>query len=308
MDKLVHGGGAPVDTTRVFYSGTDTLKEGYALCYNFDARDVNSEDVTQTDPNVGEEVWADARRVMVEKPAEGNKLHFAGVVSAKSNDVKGPAWVEIHRPGSVCNVYAFADCDHGATGITTNTGQIVTFSPGEYFFMDGGFPGAGSATVMQDVDRSTTPGTVMAELQVGMPSGGYQVVDMLSTATAGLISVSLSTPCAYVGVYAFSADSADFVYPERTANETAATASILVLLANGKFIGQRVKFISEDAFSTKGISVVVSTGSKQAVCVGGELDFSAYVGLSAADDFIDLTWNGHSWVMNAGCEVYGVIT
>ena len=43
----VHGGAAETYTMRVYYSGSDTLYEGYALCFNFDALDVNAENRTQ---------------------------------------------------------------------------------------------------------------------------------------------------------------------------------------------------------------------------------------------------------------------
>jgi len=289
---------------RVYYIGTDTLKEGYPLCYNFDATTVDYRNKADSTISVG--TYAAARRLCVEKPAEGNKLHFAGVVAAES-DAKSTGWITLWLPGSVCNVYAYANCDHGATGLTTNTGQTLNFCPGKYYFMDGGFQGEGAATILQDIDRSTTPGLVMAELQTGKPTGGYQVVHLLSTATAGAISVSLSTPCAYVGVYAFTGDSVDFVYPGETATTLAATMSILVNVADAHFIGQRVKFISEDALSGGVICCIISTAAKQAICVGGTLQCSGYVDLSAANNYIDLTWNGHSWVVNCGVETYGLV-
>lgn len=305
MQTQIHGSAAEVNLMRVFYRGTDTLKEGYALCFNFDALDVDAENNALTSIDVGEEFWNDARRIMVEKPAEGNKIHFAGVVSQKSNGVTGPGWVEIHRPGSICNIYAFANCDHGASGITTNTGQYVTFCPGKYYFMDGGFDGEGAATVLQDVDRSTTPGPVMAELQIGRPSCGFQVVHLLSTATAGAISVSLSVPFAHCGVYAFSGDSTDYVYPEEEATTIAAAMSQLIggVTTNvGHYKGQRFKLIALDALSSNGLSIQFSTGVSRVAGSLGRAATSGYVDLSAGNDYIEGFWDGHEWMLDTGHE------
>lgn len=186
MNEFVHGGGvAPRLTERVYYIGTDTLYEGYALCYNFDALSVTAENLTLS---VTESLGpTPARRLQVEKPSYANSLHFAGVVSAKSNGVVGPCWVEINKPGSVCNIYCNADTDH-ADSNSVNTGQILVFSTGQYYFKYAGLPGSGAAIVLQDVDRSSTAGLVLAELMTGQPCGGYNILSSLQMSAGQAVS------------------------------------------------------------------------------------------------------------------------
>lgn len=299
----VHGGAAEAFLMRVFYRGTDTMREGYHLCWNFDALDVDAENQAFTAVDVGEENWNDARRLMVEKSQEGNKIHFAGVVSAKSDGVTGPGWIEIHRPGSICNVYTYDNVDHGESGITTGSGQNVTFVPGTYYFMRGGFFGCGTATVLQDVDRSSTPGLVMAELQVGEQSCGFSVINLLSTATTCAITASLSTPFAHCGVYAISYDSVDYFYPEQTGNATAAACSVVLGASKnpGQWIGQRCKIMSLDAYTTAGLSVALSAVVRSGSSLMRAVQ-SGNVELLAANEFVDCTWTGVKWEIMHGHE------
>jgi hypothetical protein len=117
ITQAVHGGGtAPTLTRRVYYTGSDELLEGYALCYNYDASDVTAENLTLS-AGVAEE--CPARRLQVEKPSVNNCVHFAGVVSNKhASGFTGPGWVEINMPGSICNIYAAANVDHGPTQVS----------------------------------------------------------------------------------------------------------------------------------------------------------------------------------------------
>ncbi len=297
VSTVIHGGAVNTDTMRVYYTGTDTLKEGYALCWNFDAFDVGAENKSQTSPVASTSDFNDARRLQVEKPTEGNKVHFAGVVSQKGNGVTGPGWVEIHRPGSICNVYAFADCDHGSSGITTGFGQFLTFMPNRWYFGDGGFPGCGSATVLQDVDRTTTPGLVMVELQTGPQSCGYNLVSVLSTATASLLAASLSEAPVYAGVYAFSAESTHYYPNISTGLNVAATASIAIGGTHlGKFVGQRLKLtvLSGGVLSTAFISVAVTALRRAGSSLMNAVQSGTLI-LDAAEDFIDIEWNGYEW-------------
>jgi len=286
---LIHGGAAETNTMRVYYNGSDTLGEGYALCFNFDAIDVTDENISQTSPDVGQEYWNDARRLMVEKPAEGNKLHFAGAVSQRSANFTGPGWIEIHRPGSICNIYAYASADHGSTGITTNTGQILTFCPGEYFFYDGGFPGTGSAMVLQDVDRSSTKGVVMAELQTGLPSGGFYVLDVLSTATAGILSVSISAPLVGAGVYALMGG-------------LDATASIAIGTTKdpGNYLGQRFKVVLLSIQGTNTYSLALSAVKVAMISAGAggcAVGLNGQGEISLVAESVGVVWDGVQWVV-----------
>lgn len=139
-------------TKRVLYEGSDTLAEGYPLCYNMDYGTA----ATAT----FDRLWR------VEKPSTTNNMYYAGVVAPGGNLV-GPCWLTIYLPRSLCNVYTNQNCVINST--------VVTFDPGQYRFAAHGFRGAGSGICMQTVDRSSTPGLVLCLLDDdGEQSGGSQ--------------------------------------------------------------------------------------------------------------------------------------
>lgn len=167
----------PTISKWVWFSGTEALLEGQAVCYDFDYN--SSEEVaaatTQED--------ADARRVNhVELPSVTNAQWFAGVSAAKHSAKAGGQFIEIYTPGSVCNILILvvdADCGtHLVTFDVTDSGADTTDYRG--YFRYAGLPGEGSAITLQDVNASalTAAGAgvvCQALLQTGPPSGGVQV-------------------------------------------------------------------------------------------------------------------------------------
>jgi len=138
---------APLKTKRVYYSGTDTLKTGYALCYDHDNGTASAVD------------WD--RFFIVEKPATANLPYFAGVVHESSNGITGPAYIQIVEPGSMSYVYTDLDCSINVTDLA-----IVNAS---YVAQVGAATAARSiGRAMQTVDRSQTNGTVLAQI-LGTP-------------------------------------------------------------------------------------------------------------------------------------------
>ena len=304
FENMIHGGGAPVLTESVYYTGTDTLLEGYALCYDFNAADVNQENATQeagTDdgviiPDVGEEYFNSARRLLVEKPAEGNKIHFAGIVAKESDGVTGPGWVKIHKPGSICNVYCYSNCDHEGTAPTAS-GQKIALVVGQYYMMDGPcFPGKGAATVLQDIDRSSTAGLVMAELDNGpLPSGGIvkNVGTLATISGAATLSDVLATYPMYCGVYEIddtNAASADVIL------------SMDVLSTDGKFIGQKVMFIGGASMVSSAASIELHAIQKAQFSTYAGTVTSAAASLSDTGEYVALEWNGVNWTVLGGHE------
>jgi len=297
--NTIHGGGAPMLTESVYYTGSDTLLEGYCLCYDFNAADVDSENNALTSINVGEEVWADARRVLVEKPTEGNKLHFAGVVAAQSDGVTGPGWVTIHKPGSVCNVYTYSDVDHEVAGAGSGQGQVMGLVVGQWYMQEGAFPGSGAAMVLQDVDRSSTAGLVMAELMTGLPSGGINHLTVLTT-TSGGASPSLSDVCnvvpTYAGIYNTSIAAASTTLDN--------ILSVPITAADGRYAGKRVKFIASTTITglcaSIWISAVVIPFFSSVVPTTAPV--SIMVELSAASEYATLQFNGTNWTLESGHE------
>lgn len=290
----IHGGGiSPINVRRVWYTGTTAVKEGYPLCYNFDATDVSAEGATiSLADSLGPTA---ARRLQVEFPDFGNEMHFAGVVSEKSNGVTGPGWIEINCPGSICNIFTSADDDHeDGTGI--NSGQILGFTVQAAIpeFKYAAIPGAGAALILGDVDRSSDSGLVMAELCVGQPSGGVQVLNSLTYSTVAAFSTGGAVSVTQFG---------------RTtlANTTGTDAAITAALTAGVNIGQRKVFTMGSTTVSDGVVVTVSTATRanaSALVTNSAVVITACLSLSG--EVIDLVWNGSAWELTAtGIVVLG---
>lgn len=280
----IHGGGiSPINVRRVWFTGTTVVKEGYPLCYNFDATDESAEGATiSLADSLGP---TSARRLQVEFPGFGNEMHFAGVVSEKSNGVTGPGWVEINCPGSICNIFTSADGDHeDGTGI--NSGQILGFTVQAAIpeFKYAAIPGAGAALVLGDVDRSSTSALVMAELCVGQPSGGVQVLNSLTYSTVAAFSTGGTASVTQFG---------------RTtlANTAGTAAAISVVLTAGLNIGQRKVINTGSLAVSDGINVHISqavrVNTTVTVPTNSAVDMTAC--LSAVNEVLDLVWNGTAW-------------
>lgn len=88
---------------RVWYSGSDALEPGYALCYDVAA----TADASPVKTALGSAVV---------KPATANLMAFAGVV-APGQSKQGPCYVEIIVPQR--GVFVDALCEADATAFTT---------------------------------------------------------------------------------------------------------------------------------------------------------------------------------------------
>jgi len=175
---------APSRSAWVWFGGSTALKEGQAVCYNWD---------------YGTATAFDGRRFnRVELPSTTNAQYFAGVAARKYSAVSGGQLIEIFLPGSVCNIYAKATCVIGTGLLTFDVTEDY-----EGYFRYEGLDGEGSAVPMQTVDRGTTAGLVMAKLQQGPPSGGLEVVQLVDD-TAWVAMVGGTTLC--IGVAAGSGD------------------------------------------------------------------------------------------------------
>lgn len=162
----------------VWFEGSEALLEGQAVCYNFDYNSAVEVAAATT-----QEV-ADARRMNhVELPSTSNAQWFAGVCSRKYAANSTGQFIEIYKPGSVCNILILiGDVDCGVNLLTfdvTDGGTDATDWRG--YFRYAGLPGEGSAVTLQDVDASSLVDAgdgvkCQALLQVGPPSGGVQVV------------------------------------------------------------------------------------------------------------------------------------
>ena len=135
----------------VYYTGSDTLKPGYALCYDRDtitAENAAGTALVATASSYGRHSW-------VEKPASGNLHNFAGIVGPGQQMMAGPCWVEIIQPlpGLVIDVFSDISC-------TANT-TWLTIQPASYY-IGGAGEGLIIGIALQTVDRSSTNGLVQA--------------------------------------------------------------------------------------------------------------------------------------------------
>lgn len=289
VTQTVHGGGtAPVYQQRVYYIGTDTLHEGYALCYNFDAYDVSAENLSAhlDTGDYGADDPCPARRLQVEKPSFYNSMHFAGVVAEESEGVTGPGWVVINRPGSVCNIYCNANVDHADT---TNiaTGEVRVFNTGQYYFKGEGFPGSGAALILQDKDRSSTAGLVMAELLTGLPSGGYCTIISTMMSAGGAVSDGGSV----------SNFPRQGVIANPLTDDPTADLTIKLLASDASWMGQTVMFTNEGTASAFAVTVSghYTTGSTLEA-TGPQ---SIVGSITETGESIIATWNGAIWQISA---------
>lgn len=148
----------------VWYESNAALNEGQAVCYNVD---------------YGTATVADARRfARVETPSTTNAQWFAGVSARDILAKSTPQLIEIYNPGSICNIYV-------AVSTVLNEG-LLTFDvtsgvAGQ--FLRTGMPGAGSAIPQQTTTYVATAQLCLAQLQVGLPSGGVEYFEPADVAT-----------------------------------------------------------------------------------------------------------------------------
>lgn len=306
----IHGQGtSPAVVRRVYYSETETLREGYALCYDISAIDVTPQG--QTLSQADSLTDTPARRLTVVKPTWKNNLHFAGVVSNKSDRVTGPGWIEINCPGSICNIFTAANCDVEAknaiaasrTGI--QSGQMLTFSTEQWYFKYQGLPGSGAALILGDVDRSSTNGLVMAELMTGPPSGGFQILtsDHKVTGKASAISLGGSvaiTPHGYSG-FSVKLSAACTVCLYGLFQGTRAVISVNQTV--GKWQGQCKVFRNVGSAGVAGpLKIVLSEAIRGHTSLGTITSFVASGVLamtSIISDYATCEWKGNNWMVTA---------
>lgn len=182
-------------TITVYYEGSDTIYEGYALCYNYDTTDNwmgvdgSKVDFTTTastasleSTSTAEGYQNEGKFIRVEKPATANLQWFAGVVVGNSTGITGPCAVDIYIPNGACvPVYTNKSCTVGQSLGITNASYILQAVTGDGTPMP-------CARVEETVDRSSTNGIALARIyptgqQVTATNAYFQPVR--SSATSG---------------------------------------------------------------------------------------------------------------------------
>lgn len=108
---------APADKIVAYYTGTDTLREGYVLCYDYDRTDTDGD---------GNTIYY-KRAYMVEQATANNSPYFAGFVAEESDGMTGPGEVYLIPPGSrmtIGNVWTNSNLSAG-TELFTDPGTYT---------------------------------------------------------------------------------------------------------------------------------------------------------------------------------------
>ncbi len=149
---------------RVYYTGTDTLQPGYALCYD---RDNITAEARGPGFHLGSTVLAQgaalaagytsyARHTFVEKPASGNLKDFAGFVSDSDAGIVGPAWIDIIEPA------ALPRGNHVHTDVSTTANTTFLSLQAASYALGDTQDGPIVAKALQTRDRSSVAGLVQA--------------------------------------------------------------------------------------------------------------------------------------------------
>lgn len=184
-----------VSKKRVYYTGSDTLGEGYCLCYDRDYGTASEADID--------------RAVRVEKPAAGNLRHFAGVVAAEDAGRTGPCWVTVvepqPNPGRLVAVHTDQACVLGTTALAVTADSYAAGAPGA--------DAPAIATAFQTVDRGGTAGVVLAQLE-GVSRLGTDPAAGVSQSQAALTDSTGGTNAGTLGdVLAAQSSSGDLAAP-----------------------------------------------------------------------------------------------
>ncbi len=239
------------EKSMVWFGGSTALVVGQAVCFNWD---------------YGTASAASGERMnRVEVPTILNAPYFAGVAVCAYAASTGGRMIEIYLPGSLCDIASKASTTIGVGRLTFEVGG--TFAG--YFRDTEGFPGEGSCTPLQTIDRSSTAGTCLAMLETGVQSGGIERV---------LVVASSAIVCMVGGVTMLTGASIG-------GNSTFA-------IVQGTYESQLKKFYVRTAITTNNFVATPDTN-------GIQLDGStalATITMNAADETITLKFASDIWV------------
>lgn len=238
-----------VITEVVKFEGSTALLEGMGVCYNSDYGTASAFD--------------GSRMNRVELPSSSNNMFFAGVVARAYPAVAGGQFIEIYKPGSVCNILVKSDT-------TVNVGIITCVAGGTSagYFSGSGQVGRGSAQPLQTVTAGSGS-LCLARLMEGVDSGLIEYVT--PAAAGGAITIMTGGTTIFDGTVTLAA------------NATSA-------LAAGSYYGQRKVFKCTGTYTTNDVVITPSAAGKQSAG-------TAMVSLSfdAANEQAVLEWCGIWW-------------
>lgn len=233
----------------VWFGGSTALNEGHGLCYNWD---------------VGIATAADGRRGNhVELPTILNAPYFAGVADRPYAAVTGGRWITINKPGSFCNVWSSFN---NVIGASVSTFEVGTGGEVAGAFGRAGFPGRGTFTPLQTIDRSTA-GLCFGYLQEGEQSGGIEVITPTTEGNNPIV-LMVGGVTYLTGTVTIANSDADFT------------------LADGTFPRARKGFICEGTYSGNQVRVTATSGLQ--IDKSTNLDYFQF---NADLEEVTLTWH-----------------
>jgi hypothetical protein len=146
---------------RVWFEGTDTLREGMAFCYNHDTTNNHlkyDKGNAQRGTTTAEGYQNEGKYWFVEAASTANMKFFAGVLAGKSHAGKtGPRHIDIYEPnGAIAVVW---------TDKSVTIGDIAYLEPTELTVINDATAGGLAVGVfMETVDRSSTAGLALCKI------------------------------------------------------------------------------------------------------------------------------------------------
>ena len=118
-----------------------------------------------------------------------NAPYFAGVADKPYAARTGGQFITINQPGSFCNVWSAAS---NTIGVGLSTCEAGTGGNGAGFFGRAGYPGRGTLTPLQTIDRSSTAGLCFGYLQDGEESNLIEEITPIDNSAKTLMVGGIS--------------------------------------------------------------------------------------------------------------------
>ena len=161
MSESVMGTNSQARRKKVYFEGTDVIKEGMPVAYNADTTsNINGVDTGQASlPRSGTTTAGgqnEGKFMRVEKLTAANAKFFAGIACSEADGLVGPRWIDIYVPnGSMLNVY---------TDKSITEGDKLYLEAGQLTLVNDSSAMPCVAVAVETIDRSSAAGLVLAKV------------------------------------------------------------------------------------------------------------------------------------------------